>query len=82
MHLSLHLFDLPYLIVFHVLIPMYHLTRLCLFVNKIGLSLVKYCPMLGLLLFTCPPILGLRGKNAVGPFLPFRHLNDLLLDFF
>ena len=37
--------------------------------------------MLGLLSFTCPPILGLRGKNAVGSFLPFISLNDLLLDF-
>ena len=33
------------------------------------------------MLFVSPPILGLRGKNAVGPFLPFMNLNDLLSDF-
>ena len=44
-------------------------------------SLVRNCPMLGQLLFTYPPILELRGKNAVGPFLPFISVKDLLLDF-
>ena len=37
--------------------------------------------MLGLLLVTCPPIWELRGKNGVGPFLPFIGLKDLLLVF-
>ena len=37
--------------------------------------------MLVLLLFTCAPNLGLRGKNGVGQFLPFVSLNELLLDF-
>ena len=37
--------------------------------------------MLGLLMFTCPPILGLRGTNVVGPFLPVIILNYLFLDF-
>ena len=44
-------------------------------------SLVKYCPILGLLSFISPPIMALRGKNAVGPFLPFISLNDSLSDF-
>ena len=48
---------------------------------KLACSLVKYCPILDLLWFISPPILGLRGKNAVGPFLPFISLNDSLLDF-
>ena len=44
-------------------------------------SLVKNCPLLGLLLFTCPPILVLRHKNAVIPSLPFISLKDLPFDF-
>ena len=49
--------------------------------TKLAYSLVKYCPILGLLPFISPPILGLRGKNVVGPFLHFISLNDLLSDF-
>ena len=48
---------------------------------KLACSLVKYCSILGLLLFISPPVFGLRGENAVGPLLPFISLNDLLLDF-
>ena len=49
--------------------------------TKLACSPVKYCPILGLLSFISPPILGLRGKDAVGPFLPFISLNDSLSDF-
>ena len=41
----------------------------------------KYQLSLGLLLFICPPILGLRGKNVVGSFLPVISLNVLVLNF-
>ena len=51
------------------------------FENKSGMFPCQYSPMLGLSLFTSPPILGLRGKNVVRPFLPFISLNDLLADF-
>ena len=37
--------------------------------------------MLGLLLFTCPPTLVLRGKNVVVPSLPLISLKDSSLDF-
>ena len=49
--------------------------------TKLACSHIKYCPILGVLSFISPPILGLRGKNVVGPFLPFISLNDSLLDF-
>ena len=48
---------------------------------KLACSLVKYFPILGLLLFISLPILWQRGKNVVGPFLPFISLNDSFLDF-
>ena len=44
-------------------------------------SSVKYKLSLGLFVFTCPPILVLRGKNAVRSFLPSIHLNVLVLDY-
>ena len=44
-------------------------------------SLVKNFPLLGLLLFTCPHILVLRGKNAIVPSLLFISLKDSPLDF-
>ena len=49
--------------------------------TKLACSLVKYCPIPGVVSFISPPILGLRGKNVVVPFLPFIHLNDSLFDF-
>ena len=44
-------------------------------------SSVKHWLSLGLFVFTCPPILVLRGKHVVGTFLPFTSLNVLVLDY-
>ena len=44
-------------------------------------SSVKYWLSLGLLQFTYPPTLVLKGKNMVGLFLPFISLNVLVLDY-
>ena len=44
-------------------------------------SSIKYQLSFGLLIFTYPPMLVLRGKNAVESFLPFTSLNALALDF-
>ena len=49
-----------------IILPDYTFLYTCL-----AYSSVKYQVSLGLLLFTCPPILVLRGKNVVGSFLPF-----------
>ena len=44
-------------------------------------SLVKNCPTVGLSSLPHPPILKSKGKNAVGPFLPFISLKDLFCNF-
>ena len=51
------------------------------FETCLACSSVKYQLLLGLLIFICPPILVLRGKNVVGSFLHFISLNVLVLDY-
>ena len=95
MGLSLHcLCHLFYLILFLALISCCNVSALIILPDSINLytclscSSVKYQLLLisilliSLLLFICPLILGLRGKNVVGSFLPFISLNVPVLNFF
>ena len=84
MGLYLHLHHLFYLSFVLFLVTVYLLIILpnsTFLYTCLACSFVKYWLSLGLLQFTCPPMLVLRGKNAVESFLPFISLNVLVFNF-